>query len=41
MKLRRFATHAVAGVLVLMSLWSSPVMAQREPLARRGRASQG
>ena len=30
MKIRRFATHAVAGVLVLMSVWSSPVMAQRD-----------
>ncbi len=30
MKIRRFAKHAVAGVLVLMSFWSSPVMAQRD-----------
>ena len=30
MKIRRFAKHAVAGVLVLMSVWSSPVMAQRD-----------
>jgi len=30
MKIRRFATHAVAGVLVLMSVASSPVRAQRE-----------
>ena len=30
MKIRRFAKHAVAGVLVLMSVASSPVMAQRE-----------
>jgi hypothetical protein len=30
MKIRRFATHAVAGVLVLMSVASSPVLAQRE-----------
>jgi hypothetical protein len=28
MKIRRFAQHAVAGVLVLMSLASSPVLAQ-------------
>src|SRR5207249_2988918 len=28
MKIRRFAQHAVAGVLVLMSFSSSPVMAQ-------------
>jgi hypothetical protein len=30
MKIRRFAKHAVAGVLVLMSFWSSPVMAQSD-----------
>ena len=29
MKIRRFAQHAVAGVLVLMSVWAPPVMAQR------------
>jgi len=30
MKIRRFANYAVAGVLVLMSVSSSPVMAQRD-----------
>ena len=30
MKIRRFAQHAVAGVLVLMSFASSPVMAQSD-----------
>jgi hypothetical protein len=30
MKIRRFATHAVAGVLVLMSVASSPVLAPRD-----------
>ena len=30
MKIRRFATHSIAGVLVLMSFSSSPVMAQSD-----------
>lgn len=30
MKIRRFAKHTIAGVLVLMSVASSPVLAQRE-----------
>jgi hypothetical protein len=30
MKIRRFAKYAVAGVLVLMSVASSPVLAQRD-----------
>ena len=30
MKIRRFAQHAVAGVLVLMSCASSPVLAQSD-----------